>query len=75
MSDGDAEIINSLRRCYEAFSRGDFDEAMEIAHPEVEFVSAGRQSSLRGADAVRAWMEPDALEDQKVEMRELPHQR
>lgn len=56
MSDRDAEIISNLRRCYEAFSRGDFDEAMEVAHPEVEFVLPGRQSSIRGADAVRAWM-------------------
>lgn len=71
MPDRDQEIINSLRRTYEAFSRGDFDTAMEIAHPEIELALPGGQSPLRGADAVRAWMEPDALEDQQAELLEL----
>ena len=71
MSDRDEEITNSLRRGYEAFSRGDFDTAMENSHPQVEFFLPGGQSPLRGQDAVRAWMEPDALEDQRVELLEL----
>ena len=71
MSDRDQEIIASLRRTYDAFSRNDFDTAIEIAHPEIEFVSVGGQSSLSGADAVRAWMEPDAFEEQRIEPREF----
>jgi ketosteroid isomerase-like protein len=71
MSDRDEEIIASLRRSYDAFSRGDFDTAIEIAHPEIEFVPPGGQGSYRGVDAVRAWMEPDALEDQQVELHEF----
>ena len=71
MSDRDQEIISSLRRAYEAFSRADFDTAIEIAHPDVEFVPPGGQSPLRGADALRAWMEPDAIEEQKIEPREF----
>lgn len=67
MPDQDQEINNSLRRAYEAFSRGDFDTAIGIAHPEIEFVLPGGQSPLKGADAMRAWMEPDALEDQRIE--------
>ncbi len=67
MADPDEEIIARLRRTYEAFNRGDFDAAIEIAHPEVEFVPPGRQESLRGAEAVRAWMEPDAFESQDIE--------
>jgi hypothetical protein len=35
MSDRDQEIIASLRRTYEAFSCGDFDAAMEMAHPRL----------------------------------------
>jgi hypothetical protein len=27
------ENVEKLRRAYEAFSRGDFDTTMEIAHP------------------------------------------
>ena len=71
MPDRDQEIIGSLRRTYEAFSRADFDTAIEIAHPNVEFVPPGGQSPLLGADALRAWMEPDAIEEQRVEPREF----
>ena len=67
MTDRDQEIISSLRRTYEAYSRGDFDAAIKLAHPEFELVPPGGQSPLRGSDAVRAWMEPDALEDQRIE--------
>lgn len=71
MSDGDEEIIRSLRRAYDAFNRADFDTAMEIAHPEIEFISPENQSALRGADALRTWLEPDALEDQRIEPHEF----
>ena len=71
MSDRDQEIINSLRRVYEAFSRADFDAAVGIAHPDIEFGLPGRQSPLRGVDALRAWMEPDAIAEQRVEPRDF----
>ncbi|MGI9021437.1 MAG: nuclear transport factor 2 family protein, partial [Solirubrobacterales bacterium] len=67
----DQETIESLRRAYEAFSRGDFDTAMEMVHPEVELVRPGGQKPLKGAAAMRAWMEPDAFEKQTIEMREF----
>ena len=44
MPDRDQEIIDSLRRAYEAFNRGDFDAVVEIAHPEVEMVRPGGQT-------------------------------
>ena len=53
------ENLEKLRRTYEAFSRGDFDAVIEIAHPEIEFVRVGGQAPVLGADAFRAWMEPD----------------
>ena len=71
MSDRDEETIARLRRAYEAFSRTDFDTAMDIAHPEIELVPPGGQSPLKGADALRAWMEPDALSEQQIEPREF----
>jgi hypothetical protein len=67
MDERDAAMIDALRRVHEAFNRGDFDAAVEIAHPEIEFVPVGGQASLRGAEALRAWMEPDAFEEQRVE--------
>ena len=66
MDERDAPMTDALRRTYEAFNRGDFDAAVEIAHPEVEMVPVGGQASLRGAAAVRAWMEPDAFEEQRI---------
>jgi ketosteroid isomerase-like protein len=68
MSEENVEIPSSLRRVYEAYSRGDFDTAMELAHPDIEFVPPGGSSPLSGADAVRQWMEPDALLDQRAEL-------
>ena len=67
MADRDEEIIAGLRRIYEAFNRGDFDAAGGIAHPDIEFVRPGGQSSVRGVAALREWMEPDAFEEQRVE--------
>jgi ketosteroid isomerase-like protein len=70
-SDPDDEIIARLRRFYDAFNRDDFDSAMEIAHPEIEFVRPWGQPPLRGADALRAWMQPDAFEEQQLEPLEF----
>jgi ketosteroid isomerase-like protein len=67
MDERDSAMIDALRRAYEAFNRGDFDAAVEFAHPEMEFVPPGGQASLRGAAALRAWMEPDAFEEQRIE--------
>ena len=44
----DQEIISSLRRTYQAFSRADFDGAAELMHPEIEYVPVGDQTPLRG---------------------------
>jgi ketosteroid isomerase-like protein len=65
------ENIETLRRAYEAFSRGDFDTAIEMAHPAIEFDRAGIDPPIRGVGALRAWMEPDAIEDQRVEPLEF----
>ena len=67
MDGRDAATIDALRRTFEAFNRGDFDAAVAIAHPEIEFVPPGGQASLRGAEALRTWMEPDAFEEQRIE--------
>jgi|SRR5215204_6105256 len=61
------ELIERLRRNYEAFNRGDFDTAIELAHPDVVFIRPGAQAEVRGAEALRAWMEPDAFESQVIE--------
>lgn len=71
MPDREQTLIANLRRCYEAVNREDFDTAAEILHPEIEVIRPGAQPRLQGADEVRAWMEPDALEDQRWEPLEF----
>jgi ketosteroid isomerase-like protein len=67
--------VERLLRSYEAFNRGDFDAVIELAHPEVEWGRAGDQPPLRGADAVRDWMEPDAFDSMRFEPGEIVEER
>ena len=67
MTDRDNEIIAGLRRIYEAFNRGDFEAVVLMVHPDVELVRGGGQSPVTGVAALRAWMEPDAFEEQRIE--------
>ena len=61
-----------VRKAYDAFNRGDFDRAIELAHPEIEVVTAGGvQPPIRGTAALRTWMEPDAIQDQRIEPLEF----
>jgi ketosteroid isomerase-like protein len=67
----DQELIERVKRSYQAFNRGDFDAATEGAHPDLVIVRPGGQPELQGADAVRAWMKPDAFESQTTELLEF----
>lgn len=58
------DLLDRLRQGYEAFNRDDYDAATEWVHPDGVFVSAGAITDLRGAEALKAWMEPDAFESQ-----------
>jgi ketosteroid isomerase-like protein len=64
------QMIERLRHIYDSFNRGEFDTVMTIAHPDIVMVRAGGQPVLRGAEALRAWMEPDAFESQVLEPAE-----
>ena len=66
------ELLERLNRGYEAFNRGDYAAATEWVHPDVVMVSLSPgRTELRGAEALRAWMEPDAFESQKSEARKI----
>jgi ketosteroid isomerase-like protein len=71
MSVGNAEVVARLRSVYDAFNRGDFDGAIEIAHPDVKFFPPGGQLPLEGTEQLRAWMEPSAFETQVLEPLEF----
>ena len=66
----DQELIASLRRAYDAFSRGDFDAAIELVDPDIEVETTGG-TILRGVDEFRAWMEPETLENRTMEPEHL----
>jgi ketosteroid isomerase-like protein len=65
------ELIQRLRQGYDAFNRGDYDAATQWVHPDIVFVSPGSITELRGAEALRAWMEPDAFESQVSQPDEI----
>src|SRR6188768_3470122 len=67
MSPTEAELIAVLRHGYAAHNSGDFDSAVRSLHPEFELIPTGGQSPIRGAAAMRAWMEPDAFASQTME--------
>ena len=71
MSIPEEDLIERLRRSYESFSAENFDAAIRFAHPDIVFARAGGQSEVRGADALRAWMEPDAFESQVIKPEEF----
>jgi ketosteroid isomerase-like protein len=70
-SDPDADIVEKVRAGFAAFNRGDYDEAVAMLHPDVEYVPVGGQAPLRGRDALRAWMEPSAWDQQFIEPLEI----
>ena len=58
-----------IRRGYEAFSRGDFDEAGGFVHPDIAWHRViDVEQTLEGRDAVRHNMEPEAWNGQTVEI-------
>ena len=66
------ELLERLHRGHEAFNRGDYAAATEWVHPDVVMVSLSPgRTELRGAEALRAWMEPDAFESQNSEARKI----
>ncbi len=61
-------MIAGLRETNDAINRGEFDKAIELADPDIVLVRTGSLPVLHGADALRAWMEPDAFESQHFEL-------
>src|SRR6476620_8040889 len=62
------ENVDNLRRGFEAYARGDFDEARAGLDPGVVYKQAGPDSGVRGRDAVRAAWERWEAERDEMEM-------
>jgi ketosteroid isomerase-like protein len=67
----DQELIAALQRALDAGNRGDFDGALAEVAPDVEWVSRGGFTKLRGVDAVRAWLEPTTLEQLEQDVEDI----
>ena len=63
----DAEMVERVNTVYEAFNRAEFDTLVNLAHPDIVMVRAGGQGEIRGWDAIRSWLEPDAFESMLLE--------
>ncbi len=61
------ENVEIVGRWFEALNAEDFDAALALVHPEIEFVPPGGQAPYRGAASLRRWMEPDAFREQVVQ--------
>jgi ketosteroid isomerase-like protein len=67
----ESENVRRLRDLVETFNSGDFDAVMEFVHPDVELKLVEGSitgESLRGAEAVRRWLEPDAFESIQLQI-------
>ena len=56
------QLVERVREAIDALNGGEFDRAAAVAHPEIVVVRLAGQPELRGRDALREWMEPDAFE-------------
>jgi ketosteroid isomerase-like protein len=65
-----AQNLEAVRRWFDALNDEDFDAAIALVHPDVEFVPPGGQPPYRGAERLRRWMEPDALQGQAFDCLE-----
>ncbi|HWX97343.1 MAG TPA: nuclear transport factor 2 family protein [Solirubrobacteraceae bacterium] len=59
MSDAHFELINAG---IAAFNDGDFDRFADMFAVDAEVQRAGAFGTLRGREAIRAWVDPDAVE-------------
>ena len=61
-------MVGLAREALDAFNRQDFDRAIQLIHPDAVLVRPGGLPEVRGTAAVRAWMEPDAIEAQDQQL-------
>ena len=67
MGISDDQKIERINRLFATINAGDYDAAAELANPDVVLVRAGGAGEVRGIEALREWMEPDAFESQVTE--------
>jgi uncharacterized protein len=66
----DPRIRDIVDSTYAAYSRGDVEAVLAVMHPDVEWhppPTSVDPQPIRGADAVRRYLEPNFFESQKAE--------
>ena len=71
MPGDETAAVARVRAVLDAYNRQDFDAVLVHNNPEIEIVRIGVLPAVRGIEALRAWMEPDAFESQVIEPLEL----
>jgi ketosteroid isomerase-like protein len=64
MSQGEIERIKAA---WAAYNEGDFDAVMDMLDDGVEIRRLGGLETLRGKEAIRDWLAPDAYEFQRFD--------
>ena len=65
------EKVELLRRAYAALNAGDVEAALETADDDLVIKRAGPDPPVRGKDAIRAFLAPDAFSEQLFEPLEF----
>jgi uncharacterized protein len=66
--------VETIRRAYESYNRGDIDAVMQLLDERVEWrppESSLEPEPLHGRDAVRNYLAPDLFEEQVAEPEEV----
>ena len=65
--------IEALRAGFDAYNDGDFDRLLELWEEDVEVVGLLVGGPLRGKEAARSWLVPDAIDQrgEPIEFRDL----
>ena len=67
MSEADFERIKAVQ---EAFNEGDFESLLGMFDDDAKLQRLGGLETLRGREAIRAWLAPDAIEYQRGDQDE-----
>jgi ketosteroid isomerase-like protein len=70
----ESERVTAVREAYSAYNRGEYDSVLELMHPDIEWrppAESLEPKPLRGRDAVREYMAPNLLRDQRAEPVEI----
>jgi ketosteroid isomerase-like protein len=64
--------IELVRRGYDAFNRGDFDAVTDLLDPDVVWQRVAEiEQPIRGAESVRAFLEPQVFSHQRNEIHAI----